>query len=571
MKKMLKKFLYLGAALGLLASTITSMGQVVAVDTDGGQNLPRKGIQIEKVDSKNENQKLAGAIFKVSDANGTEVATVITDSKGIASVAPLPLGVYRIEEITPPSGYKLPENPVGTIDLTQGNEPTVHYKVKNKKRVTGVIDFRKLSDVPCPPGFNPSVVIQVPSNNGGVVVKSAGASDAPQGCYVSSTIIYQQPPSRGGVVVKSRAANEKSSSTVYALAGVVFALRQGNQELYTATSDGHGIVRFEDIPEGTYTLVEKSTVDGYAINFEPREVTIDEDHQYISLGNIENKQIKGSVKVTKVDADDKSKLLPGVVFALKQGDKEIARATTDANGVALFEGLTKGTYTLTEVSTVDGYVLSQESREIVISELDQVVEVADFENRPIKGSVKVTKVDADDKAKVLPGVVFVLKQGDKIIAEAKTDSNGIATFKDIVHGTYTLAEKSTIDGYALSNETREVTISEDGAVVELGTFTNKKKPTPTPPPSSSTPSTSSSTEPSSSTSTSSSTEPSSSTSTSSTSLPPSSGSTPPPVAKVPGKRRMLLPRTGTTTSIWMGVLGFALLVLAGFVYRTRKD
>lgn len=484
----------------------------------------------------------------------------MTNQEGKASVPQLPLGVYRIEETTPPTGYKLPENPVGSIDLTQGDEQTVHYKVKNKKIVTGSLVLRKLSDVPCISGSNSSVVIQLPSNNGGVVVKPSAVKESAKGCHITSTIIYQPP--YGGVVVKGSAVrvNENSrSSTVYALSGVVFALKQGDQELYTATSDPYGVVRFENIPEGTYTLVEKSTVDGYAINFEPREVTIDEDHQMISLGNVENKLIKGNVKVKKVDADDKSKLLPGVVFALKQGDKEIARATTDANGEALFEGLTKGTYTLVEVSTIDGYVLSQEAREVTISELDQVVDV-EFENRQIKGTIKVKKVDADDKTKVLEGVVFVLKQGDKIVAEAKTDANGVATFTDVLHGTYTLAEKSTIDGYVLSDETREVTVSRDSAMVDLGTFTNKKKPKETPPPTSS-----------SSSSTSSSTEPSSSTSTSTSSIPPTSGQTPPPATRISGKQRALLPRTGETTSVWMGLLGLALLVLLGFVYHSKKQ
>ncbi|MGT2950969.1 hypothetical protein BU202_06700 [Streptococcus cuniculi] len=339
------------------------------------------------------------------------------------------------------------------------------------------------------------------------------------------------------------------------LAGVKFAVSNAAGTVNTTvTTDANGEAIVSDLEFGNYTVTELEAPAGYVLDSEPKAVALDDTAPAIVTYQVENVGT-GSVKVTKVDADNKSKLLPGVVFALKQGDTEVAQATTGADGVALFENVPYGDYTLVEVSTVAGYVLSGETRNVKITEVGQVVDLSTFENRQIKGSVTVTKVDAADEFKVLPGVVFVLKQGDKVIAEAKTDSRGTATFKNILHGTYTLAEKSTIDGYVLSDETREVTISEDGQVVDLGKFANKKKPTPTPP-SSSTPSSSSSTEPSSSTS---------------TSLPPTSGTTPPPGGNVPAKPKVFLPRTGETASVWMGVMGLALVVLAGFVYRVKKE
>ncbi|QTU83238.1 LPXTG cell wall anchor domain-containing protein [Carnobacteriaceae bacterium zg-C25] len=304
------------------------------------------------------------------------------------------------------------------------------------------------------------------------------------------------------------------------LSGVVFALKQGEKEIARATTDVNGVALFENVPYGEYTLSEVSTIDGYVLSEETRQVDITQAGKVVDLQNFDNHRIKGSVKVTKVDAEDQTKVLSGVVFVLKQGETEIARATTDVNGIALFENVPYGEYTLSEVSTIDGYVLSEETRQVNIMQAGKVVDLQNFENHRIKGNVKVTKVDAEDQTKVLSGVVFALKQGETEIAQATTDAQGVALFKNVPYGTYKLVEKSTIDGYVLSDEMREVTISKEGVVVDLGKFMNKKQVTP-------------------------------------------------PATMV--KPKPTLPSTGETLSNWVNVLGVTLVLLAVCVYRVKKE
>ena len=75
------------------------------------------------------------------------------------------------------------------------------------------------------------------------------------------------------------------------------------------------------------------------------------------------------------------------------------------------------------------------------------------ENTPVKGSIKILKVDADTK-QPLAGVVYRLfdANGSKI-ADGTTDANGRVTFSGLRLGKYFYQEVSTVDGYVL-DETR---------------------------------------------------------------------------------------------------------------------
>ena len=74
----------------------------------------------------------------------------------------------------------------------------------------------------------------------------------------------------------------------------------------------------------------------------------------------------------------------------------------------------------------------------------------------------VVKVDSKDPSKKLSGATF------KLLGEKQpsivTDSEGKATFSNVLPGTYTLTEEKAPDGYKLDQSQKTITIAEDGTI-----------------------------------------------------------------------------------------------------------
>ncbi|MDA1760499.1 SpaA isopeptide-forming pilin-related protein, partial [Bacillus cereus] len=92
---------------------------------------PTGQFEIEKVDDKDINLKLQGAVFQVLDKEGKEVARLTTDEKGKVISNQLVLGKYTIKEIKAPNGYMLLRDPI-EIEITEAVR-TQKITVKNAK------------------------------------------------------------------------------------------------------------------------------------------------------------------------------------------------------------------------------------------------------------------------------------------------------------------------------------------------------------------------------------------------------------------------------------------------------
>lgn len=86
----------------------------------GNRKLPTPTgqIEIEKVDDKDSNLKLKGAVFQVLEKEGKEVSRLTTDEKGKVISNQLALGKYTIKEIKAPNGYMLLRDPI-EIEITE--------------------------------------------------------------------------------------------------------------------------------------------------------------------------------------------------------------------------------------------------------------------------------------------------------------------------------------------------------------------------------------------------------------------------------------------------------------------
>ncbi|MBJ8088077.1 choice-of-anchor A family protein [Bacillus cereus] len=92
---------------------------------------PTGQFEIEKVDDKDSELKLKGAVFQVLDKEGKEVSRLITDEKGKVISNQLAIGKYTIKEIKAPNGYMLLRDPI-EIEITEAVK-TQKITVKNAK------------------------------------------------------------------------------------------------------------------------------------------------------------------------------------------------------------------------------------------------------------------------------------------------------------------------------------------------------------------------------------------------------------------------------------------------------
>ncbi|PEI35726.1 MSCRAMM family protein, partial [Bacillus pseudomycoides] len=102
-------------------------------------------------------------------------------------------------------------------------------------------------------------------------------------------------------------------------------------------------------------------------------------------------------------------------------------------------------------------------------------------NKPIKGTLIITKVDVANGNNKLPGAEFTIydKQGTEVV-KGKTNEKGIATFEKLPAGEYTYRETLAPTGYLINEETFSFKIKEDGEIIKH-TVKDQKQPTlPTP-------------------------------------------------------------------------------------------
>ena len=243
-----------------------------------------------------------------------------------------------------------------------------------------------------------------------------------------------------------------------------------------------------DLPIGSYYVKEYSTNEHYLISKETYPVVFEyggEDTAVVEIvvndgDAILNEIIRGSISGIKVDENGEP--LPGAIFGLFKADctefteeNAILTAESAEDGSFSFTDVPYGIWQIKEISTVEGYVLSDEIFEVQIDEDGQVIELGNIENKPITGELEISKKDIAD-GKLLPNAGFRIKDEDgNVVAEGYTDENGIARFT-LEYGKYTYEEFDAPDGYQIDTTPHSFEIREDGEIVKAE-MTNEKIPT----------------------------------------------------------------------------------------------
>lgn len=277
------------------------------------------------------------------------------------------------------------------------------------------------------------------------------------------------------------------------LKGAIFTLYNSeNEVIKTATSDENGLVKFEGIDYGKYTIKEFKPPVGYLKSDVKLEAKITKNAETVKATTIEdepknelkNNKIRGSVILKKVDV--KGNVLEGAEFSIYSKDDTTYKtplytAESDKNGVVEFKGVAYGKYVIKETKAPSGYYVSNKIIDnINIKTHEEIVTVSEnFVNHevtspaPDNGSIKLKKVN--EQGFPLNGVEFVLlDENQNIVGVQTTSINGVLHFTNLKYGKYTVKETRTVTGYSLLKDTLTAVVSESNKVYDIGTVTNNK-------------------------------------------------------------------------------------------------
>lgn len=241
------------------------------------------------------------------------------------------------------------------------------------------------------------------------------------------------------------------------------------------SQDGTFIFDSSDLYEGKYQLVETKAPEGYVIPDDMAkgvDVNITGD-ETLKFPTITEPVYRRALQVTKTDGNFGNPIA-GITYALYQNDgTEIAKdLVTDENGqVNLPFNLPAGKYYIQETKSLPPYRPNSDKHPFEVKQTDQTQTAGDLatENKahPIKVNVtnyqvktlNVKKVDRTYATHVLPGAVFRLTNSAGYSRDVTTDENGIASFGDLLLGSYSLTEIKAPAGYRLDNTVYPIALS----------------------------------------------------------------------------------------------------------------
>ncbi len=374
----------------------------IKLNTTGGT------ISIEKKDAETNsntpqgNAKLSGAKYGVYDSNNTLLTEITTNSQGKGTSELLnKLGDFYIKEITAPEGYQLDTNSYSFTISGDNLNPSIVVK---DNVIKGKIKATKYDS----------------DNNSCTTQGKASLKGAKYGIYNSSNTLVE-------------------------------TLTIGDD--CTATSS--------NLPYGNYTVKETNAGTGYNLDSTVYNANIRENGATTNITS-KDKVIKGKVKITKYDIENNS--------CRAQGEAELKNAKysvydennnvvdtiiigTDCSGIS--KELPYGNYKVKEANASIGYELDTNTYDANITSTNTINLTS--KEQVIKGKIKITKVDSENKSctpqgeALLKGAKFEIKDKNNIVVDTLTiGENCIATSKDLPYGEYSIIEKESSKGYYLN-------------------------------------------------------------------------------------------------------------------------
>lgn len=427
-----------------------------------------------KIVKTSEDGVIEGVKFRVTRLEDNYSAEYVTNAAGEILTETLPIYAdkdgatkyqYKVEELDTEEtfGYQLPDSQ--TVELSEGEIASVSFhnvpiEIGTKATVEGekevVAGKITLSDTIDYVGLVPGKEYTV---SGVIMDKSTGDKLLIDGKEITSTASFIPSTPNGAATVWF----EFDASTLLEETEIVV--------FETLYRDGIEIAVHADIED-----------EGQTVKILP---------------------LHGSIMTTKVNADDPTDKISGATFGVysdadgdgifnAKTDKLVGTLQEGDTGVYTLDSLPYGKFFLHEDKAPEGFVQDNIYYPFEIKEDGQIVNFEtvpgkDFPNKPIKGTVTTTKVDATNPQHKLSGAVFEIYRDadgdgrytegvDTLIGRMDEIETGFYSLSDLVYGKYLIYEAQAPANFVRDMIYYPFSITEDGQTVTFETIPGKDFP-----------------------------------------------------------------------------------------------
>lgn len=246
------------------------------------------------------------------------------------------------------------------------------------------------------------------------------------------------------------------------VAGISFTVEllvpgSGYQKLGTYTTDADGKISIPGLSAGTTLRVTEQVPPNYAADQKTQVITLQAGDNVLTFVN---HCLLQDLEILKTSPDGK---IAGIAFTVTDSKgTAVGSGVTDQDGRLVVPGLTKGVAYTVEERVPEGYVCDKPRQTVILQAGTNTVT---FENRPIYGSIELTKIDEADPSVRLPGAEFTVTGPDGSTQVMEETEAGVYKLEHLRYGHYTIRETKAPEGYVLNDAIFEVNITEEKTYV----------------------------------------------------------------------------------------------------------
>ena len=437
------------------------------------------GLTIIKIDQQTGEVITDPATFKVEQVDGSYTTTVTTEN-GVATLKNVPVGTYKITEVTAPEGYALGDCPQ-TVYL--GKDKNIQVVMKNLKKPVLTIEKIDGQTGDAVPGTkfeikksDGTLIGTVTTGADGKVtvgMKGGELGYLDPDVYTVTEVFVPEPYVLTGEHQDIRLNAGDSKSLLFAnlempsitvekydeetgekLPGAQFAIYEQAdtaRPVVEGMTDENGKFTSGYIKPGTYVVKELNPPPGYMFSDKtsPDRVIVAKPGDGEIIVKVDNIKLP-ELTIKKIDSVTKEPI-PGVVYEVKEVDDTSVQpttATTDENGMIVIPGLKAGTYEITEISTPKPYILNDTPQRVKLEAGDHKTLM--FEN--IKYPTLIIEKTDYTTNKGIPNTTFKIEHEEDdgaitTVGTFKTDENGRIKLPYVEPGWYIITETIPAQGY----------------------------------------------------------------------------------------------------------------------------